>query len=175
MISTMTPAASSPASRARSMAASVCPARRSTPPRRARRGKMWPGRPSSSGRVVGSMRAWMVLARSWALIPVVHPLPTRSTLTVKGVSNAALLRLTMSSSSSSSQRSSMRGAQIKPRPSTAMKLIISGVANRAAATKSPSFSRSSSSTTMITFPCRMSSMASSMVSRALLCSAMVQR
>src|SRR5437763_1384780 len=51
MISQMTPAGTSPASRARSTAASVWPARTSTPPSRARSGKTWPGwtrsRPSS--------------------------------------------------------------------------------------------------------------------------------
>ena len=63
--------------------------------------KMWPGRPSSSGRVSGSMRA-DGLGPVLRTDPVVQPLPTRSTLTVKGVSNAALLRLTVSSRSSSS-------------------------------------------------------------------------
>jgi len=43
--SQITPEASSPAMRARSTEASVCPARTSTPPSRARRGKTWPGGP----------------------------------------------------------------------------------------------------------------------------------
>ena len=49
-ISTMTAAGSSPASRARSQPASVCPARVSTPPGCAISGKMWPGWRRSSGR-----------------------------------------------------------------------------------------------------------------------------
>ena len=54
MISQITPAGFSPASRARSTEPSVWPARRSTPPSRARSGKTWPGRTRSVGlRVVG--------------------------------------------------------------------------------------------------------------------------
>ena len=44
-----TPAGWSPASRARSTAASVWPGRSSTPPGRLRSGKMWPGRTKSAG------------------------------------------------------------------------------------------------------------------------------
>ena len=47
---------------------------------------------------------------------------------------------------SSSQRSGVSARQIRPRACLAMKLIASGVANWAAITRSPSFSRSSSST-----------------------------
>ena len=50
-----------------------------------------------------------------------------------------------------------------PRPWVIMKLTVSGVTFSAAQTKSPSFSRSSSSTTMMTRPWRMASTASSMV------------
>ncbi len=53
--------------------------------------------------------------------------------------------------------------QINPLPCVAMKLTTSVDAFLAAVKKSPSFSRSSSSTTMITLPLRISSMASSMV------------
>ena len=49
IISQMTPAGCSPASRARSTLASVCPARRRTPPSFARSGKMWPGCTRSIG------------------------------------------------------------------------------------------------------------------------------
>jgi hypothetical protein len=45
MISTSTPAGLNPASRAKSIAASVCPALRNTPPFFALRGKICPGRP----------------------------------------------------------------------------------------------------------------------------------
>ena len=58
--SQITPAGEQPASRARSTAASVWPARRSTPPGSARSGKMWPGRVRSSGRVAGSTRVRIV-------------------------------------------------------------------------------------------------------------------
>src|SRR5512139_3393766 len=50
-----------------------------------------------------------------------------------------------------------------PRPWRAMKLIASGVTNSAARVKSPSFSRSSSSTRMTIFPARISSRASSIL------------
>ncbi len=60
MISQITPEGFSPAIRARSTEASVCPARTSTPPLRARSGKTWPGRakiadrwPSVDGRANG--------------------------------------------------------------------------------------------------------------------------
>src|SRR2546423_3984354 len=52
---------------------------------------------------------------------------------------------------------------MSPRPYVAMKLIASGVANCAAMTRSPSFSRSGASTTTTKRPCRMSSIASSTV------------
>src|SRR4029450_2235667 len=52
--------------------------------------------------------------------------------------------------------------QIRPRPNLAMKLIASGVIFSAAMVRSPSFSRSSSSTTMIIRPWRNAATASSM-------------
>ncbi len=70
MISQITPAGYSPPIRARSTAASVCPARTSTPPDSARSGNMWPGRARSDGFVRGSMAASTVLARSPAEMPV---------------------------------------------------------------------------------------------------------
>jgi hypothetical protein len=73
MISQITPAGVSPAIRARSTDASVCPARTSTPPFRARRGKTCPGRARSVGRVPVSIAVRMVMARSAVLIPVVVP------------------------------------------------------------------------------------------------------
>ena len=57
MISQMTPAGYSPAMRARSTAASVWPARTSTPPVRARSGNMWPGRRGRRACVAGSIAA----------------------------------------------------------------------------------------------------------------------
>ncbi len=56
--------------RARSTAASVCPARRSTPPGTARSGMTWPGRVSSHGSVAESESTLMVRARSAAEMPV---------------------------------------------------------------------------------------------------------
>ena len=80
-ISASTPAGRSPASRARSTAASVCPARRMTPPGTARSGTMWPGRRRSPGWVAGSASSRTVRARSVAEIPV--PMPSlASTVTV---------------------------------------------------------------------------------------------
>jgi hypothetical protein len=75
-----TPAGARPARRARSTAASVWPARFSTPPGLASSGTTWPGRDRSLGRVAGSISAVMVRARSWAEMPVVVPC-TASTVT----------------------------------------------------------------------------------------------
>src|SRR5262249_42176677 len=61
---------------------------------------------------------------------------------------------------SRSSRSPSIGMQIRPRPCDAMKLIASGVANCAAIARSPSFSRSSSSTIRTVRPIRKSSIAS---------------
>ena len=58
-----------------------------------------------------------------------------------------------------SSRSSVIARQTKPRPYLAMKLIASGVTFSAASVRSPSFSRSSSSTTTIMRPARISSTA----------------
>ena len=58
--------------------------------------------------------------------------------------------------------------QISPRASRAMKLIASGVQQSAASSRSPSFSRSSSSTSKTILPRRYSSMISSMLLKAML-------
>ena len=73
MISQITPAGVRPAMRARSTEASVCPARTSTPPSRARSGNTWPGRARSPGRQSGSIACRMVRVRSAAEMPVVTP------------------------------------------------------------------------------------------------------
>ena len=73
MISQTTPAGLSPARRARSTAASVWPARWSTPPGRARSGKTWPGWTRSCAPLLGSIATWIVRERSGAEIPVVIP------------------------------------------------------------------------------------------------------
>ena len=92
MISQMTPDGFRPASRARSTAASVCPARSSTPPGRAMSGNTWPGCTRSAGPRSGSMATWMVCARSAAEMPVVTP-SRASTDTVKAVCRRASLWL----------------------------------------------------------------------------------
>ena len=160
MISQTTPDGSRPASRARSTAASVWPARTRTPPSRARSGKTCPGWTRSCGVDAGSIATWIVCARSAAEIPVVTP-SRASTETVNAVPRRASFRWVMGGRPSCSQRSPVRQRQIRPRACVAMKLTASGVANRAAQTRSPSFSRSGSSTTTTIFPLRMSSTASS--------------
>ncbi len=160
MISQTTPAGCSPASRARSTAASVCPMRSSTPPRLARSGNTCPGRTRSCAPLDGSIATWIVRERSCAEMPVVTP-SRASIVTVKAVWSGASLCSAIGGRPSSSQRSSVRQRQISPRPCVAMKLTASGVANCAAIVRSPSFSRSSSSTTTTNFPWRMSSIASS--------------
>ena len=164
IISTKTPAGSNPAKRAISMVASVCPVRRKTPPFFAFNGKICPGLPRSSGFVFGFTNALTVLERSWAEMPVVHPSPSKSILTVKAVSCSEVLSVTIGCRFNSWQRSSVSGAQIKPLPCILIKFITSGVALPAAVIKSPSFSRSSSSTTIISFPFFISSMALSILS-----------
>src|SRR5450759_3481703 len=87
-----TPAGVRPARRARSTAASVWPTRWSTPPSRARSGGTCPGRRRSPGTVLGSTATRMVLARSWALTPVVIPKrSSASMLMVKAVRYSSVL------------------------------------------------------------------------------------
>ena len=83
--------------------------------------------------------------------------------TVKAVSRSGSFLAGIRSSPRSLQRSGVSARQTSPRAWVAMKLIASGVANWAASTRSPSFSRSSASQTTTIFPARMSSRASSMV------------
>jgi hypothetical protein len=85
MISQITPDGLRPASRATSTAASVWPARTSTPPSRATSGKTWPGETICSGPLAASIATAMVRARSAAEMPVVTP--SRASIeTVKAVS-----------------------------------------------------------------------------------------
>ena len=102
----------------------------------------------------------MVVARSLAEMPVVTP-HLASMDTVKLVPNRDLLSRLIGFSSSFSASSGARLKQTSPRPWVTMKLMISGVTNWAAMVKSPSFSRSSSSTRMIMRPARISARASS--------------
>ncbi len=125
---------------------------------------MCPGRFRSEGLVAGSIAVRTVAARSAAEMPVVVR-PRASIETVKAVPKFDVFSSTMGGSPSSSQRSSVRARHTSPRPSRAMKLIAWGEAFSAARTRSPSFSRSSSSTTTTNFPARRSSMARSMLSK----------
>src|SRR5438445_6381715 len=124
---------------------------------------MCPGCTRSSGTAVGSAITWMVRARSAALMPVVMP-RAASTLTWKSVLNVSRFCTTIRSTPSCCNRSAVVGTQINPRPNLAMKLTASAVACSAAMIKSPSFSRSASSTTITIWPFRKSSMTPSMVS-----------
>ena len=119
---------------------------------------MWPGLPRSSGSVSGSRSARTVAALSNAEMPVVAPFST-STDTVKAVPSRAVLSWTIMGSCNCFSRSAFRGTQMSPRPYEAMKLMASGVTFSAAIARSPSFSRSSSSTMMTILPALMSSVA----------------
>ena len=160
----MTPVGSSPASRAKSTAASVCPARCNTPPSRACNGKTCPGSVRSSGTLFVPASVLIVLERSRALMPVVMP-RAASTETVKSVRCNSRLCATMRCKPSWRARSSVSGTQIRPRPFFAMKLTASGVTFDAAMTRSPSFSRSASSVTMTSLPARISRSTDSMESK----------
>ncbi len=159
MISQITPAGTSPARRARSTEASVCPARTSTPPLRARSGKMCPGRARSLGRVAGidgdldGVRAIVGRDAGGDAVPGVDRFGEGGA-EVRGV-----LGRHLAADAGSRSRSSVMARQISPRPYLAMKLMASGVIFSAAMVRSPSFSRSSSSMTTIMRPARISSSA----------------
>ena len=163
-ISQITAEGSSPAIRARSTEASVCPARRSTPPALACSGKICPGCTKSEGCPSGFASNLTVKARSFALIPVLIFFAA-STDTVKSVEYISRLCATMRCSPNCLARASVMGAQTKPRPWIVMKLIAAIVALLAAITRSPSFSRSASSVTITMRPLRISAMTSGMESK----------
>src|SRR5712691_1769489 len=123
---------------------------------------MCPGFTRSREFVLGSARTLIVRARSPALMPVVTP-SRASTLTVNAVPSLASLRETICGRSSSCNRSAVIGTQMTPLAYLRMNATCSGPASSAAIVRSPSFSRSSSSTTMTIFPRRMSSIASATV------------
>ena len=130
------------------------------PPGLATSGKTCPGETSSSGPCDASIATAIVRARSAALIPVEMP-SLASMETVNAVSLRLRLLLTIGCRPSVSARSLVSARQMSPRPWRAMKLIASGVAICAGMTRSPSFSRSSSSTRMNIRPLRASSMIAS--------------
>ena len=162
MISQITAAGMRPHIWAKSTPASVWPARTSTPPFWARRGKMWPGWTMSSGRAAGETAVWMVSARSAAEIPVEMPWAA-SMDTVKLVPYCAPLCWVMRGSLSLSTSSSAMGRHTRPRACLIMKLMASGVTNWAAMSRSPSFSRSSASVMMTILPALRSARISGMV------------
>src|SRR5215207_646980 len=163
IISQMTPAGCSPANLARSTDPSVWPARFNTPPFWAFNGKICPGRARSLGLLFGSIATCTVVARSAAEIPVVMSLRA-SIDTVNAVPNVAVFSTACWGNCSSSTRSGVRARQINPRACRAMKMMACGVTFSAAITRSPSFSRSSSSTRITNLPFLMSRRASSMLS-----------
>ena len=77
-----------------------------------------------------------------------------STVSVNGVPNLAVFCDTISLSPSRSATSGAIGAQRMPRPCLTAKFTCSAVAFSAAKSRSPSFSRSASSTTTIIRPAR---------------------
>ena len=145
-ISASTPAGVSPASRARSTAASVWPRRRSTPPGVYRSGNTWPGRTISYGSVAESTSVRMVRARSAAEIPVVTP-SRASTLIVYAVRIRSVFWLSSAAAGAGPASRPASGTQITPLVCRIVKVSSSGVALLAAKMMSPSFSRSASSTT----------------------------
>ena len=158
-ISQMTEAASKPASAAKSLPASVWPARTNTPPLTAANGKIWPGLTMLFALAFLATAACIVVARSAAEIPVVTPLAASIEI-VKFVPNRESFFITIGGKLSCLQRASLSVKQIKPRPYLAIKLMCSALTNSAAITKSPSFSRLSSSTSITILPALMSAMIS---------------
>ena len=168
IISQMTAVGEPPANKAKSQPASVCPERMRTPPGCAIKGKIWPGCTKSSGLACGATATWIVRARSAAEIPVVTP-EAASIEMVKLVPRAVPLSLTIKGKLSCWQRSRVKVRQIRPRPCLAIKLMASAETWSAAKTKSPSFSRSSSSTKIIILPARRSAMISRIGASAMGC------
>ncbi len=162
IISQITDAGSRPAKRDRSQPASVCPARCSTPPGCAISGKIWPGWTISAGLAWAATAVRMVCARSAAEIPVVMP-SAASIDRVKLVPCWAPLASTIKGRFNCWQRSRLRVRQTRPRAWVIIKLMSSGRTCVAAMTKSPSFSRSSSSIRITIFPARISATSSSTV------------
>ena len=149
--SASTPTGGSPASWHRSMQASVCPERISTPPSLPTSGNTWPGRTKSAPPLLPLASARTLLQRSSAEMPVVRPWRT-STDTVKAVPSGASLSATMGSRCSRLASAGASGAHTMPEVWRMMNAIFSGVHSDAATNRSPSFSRSSSSVTTTISP-----------------------
>src|SRR5260370_19292857 len=123
---------------------------------------MWPGRARSAGRVRGSRRDRTVVHRSAAEMPVVVPWMA-STEMVNAVRCDSVLLATMSGSWSWSRRCPSSGMQMTPLVWRIMNAIVSGVTFSAAMTRSPSFSRSASSTATTSSPRLIAAMAFSIL------------
>jgi hypothetical protein len=113
----------------------------------------------SSGLAFSDAATRTVSARSWAEMPVAMP-SAASIDTVKLVPWRERLCCTIGRRPRRCACSSVSGMQIRPRPWVARKLIFSGVTNSAANTRSPSFSRSSSSISTTISPPRIAAMIS---------------
>src|ERR1700736_2638865 len=113
----------------------------------------------SSGRAPAAHATRIVCARSAAEIPVVTP-SAASIDTVKLVPWRDRFIGVIGARPSCRARSSVIGMHTRPRPNVAMKLTISGVTTSAATTRSPSFSRCSSSTSIAIRPALSSAMIS---------------
>jgi len=121
---------------------------------------MWPGWTMSTGRAFGRVATQIVCARSAAEMPVLTPLAA-SIETVKLVPCTVPLAEAIGGRRSCRACASVSVRHTRPRACLAMKLIFSGVTKSAANTRSPSFSRSSSSTSTTKWPLRISSTISS--------------
>src|SRR6266705_2893563 len=86
-------------------------------------------------------------------------------LTLNAVPSRLVLRSTIGAMPSSSSRLATTGMHDSPVPWRVMKLMCSGVTSWAATTRSPSFSRSSSSTMITNLPASKSAIASGTVAR----------
>ena len=147
MISQMTPAGIRPARRARSTAASVWPARASTPPGRATQREDVARLDQVLGaaaRVDGHLDGVGPVGRRDA---GGHALPRLDGHGEGGAEPRLVVRAPWGAGAAPRARSAVIDRQMRPRPCAAMKLMASGVTNWAAMVRSPSFSRSSSSTT----------------------------
>ena len=149
------------AMRIKSTVASVCPIRSSTPPGFASRGNMCPGRRKSLGFAPSSTHFMAVIERSRAEMPVVVEMWSMET--VNAVQWLSVLFATICVSPNLVVISLLIGIHISPFAYDAMKFTFSKVACSAAHIKSPSFSRSGSSTAIIILPSRKSATASSIV------------
>ena len=113
----------------------------------------------SSGRASGDAATRIVCARSAAEMPVVTPLAA-SIDTVKLVPCTERFVGTIGARLRRCAWLSVIGMQTRPRPCFAMKLTFSAVTKSAAKMRSPSFSRSSSSTRITMLPALTSAMIS---------------